>query len=99
MNRLFLLAFLPVFGCTANEIATSASAAQTACADALAVVSTAQSQAKGGALNTVNSIAPYVTATCPVVNGVATVVASAAADPTTAEFLGQLAGEISAVTK
>ncbi len=82
---------LALAACTAAEIQTGATAVELACQDAAAAGSQAQAAAKGGALNTVNGIvANYVTPAC----GTAEAIAAIAADPTTAEWLGSLSGQL-----
>lgn len=80
--------------CSSAQVQTSAGAIQTACNDATAAASAAQSQLKGGALNTANSIAAYVSAAC----GTADAIAAVAQNPTTAEWLGTLTGQLTTLT-
>ena len=70
-----------------------AAASQAACTDATSVGAQAQAQAKGGALNTVNSIVGYVNSVC----SSADKVAAAATNPSTVQWVGQLAGELQAI--
>ena len=88
------LAAAVLAACSSAQVQSSAAAVQTACTDAQAAAKTAQSQLAGGALNTANSVATYVTAAC----GTADAVAAVAANPTTAEWLGTLTGQLQALT-
>lgn len=83
-----------VGACSTAQVSSAASAVQTACKDATAAAGTAQSQLKGGALDTANSIATYVTASC----GTADAIAAVAQNPTTAEWLGTLTGQLQTLT-
>jgi hypothetical protein len=85
----FLLA-CTLAACSTAQVQSTASSVRTACQDAEAAAVTAQSQLKGGALGTANSIATYVTAAC----GTADAVAAVAQNPTTAEWLGTLTGQL-----
>jgi hypothetical protein len=80
--------------CSAQQVQSTASAIETACQDAQASAAAAQSQLKGGALGTANSIAAYVVAAC----GTADAVAQVAQNPTTAEWLGTLTGQLTTLT-
>lgn len=76
--------------CSSAQVHRTAGAVQTACTDATAAASTAQAQLQGGALDTANTIASYVAAAC----GTADAVAAVAQNPTTAEWLGTLTGQL-----
>jgi hypothetical protein len=76
--------------CSSEQVQSTASAVETACQDAQAAAAIAQSQLKGGALGTANAIAAYVVAAC----GTADAVAQVAQNPTTAEWLGTLTGQL-----
>lgn len=78
------LALLPA--CSSQQIAGAGSDVIAACSDATAAAATAQAQLKGGALNTANATASYVTAAC----GTADAIAAVISNPTTAQWLGQL---------
>lgn len=88
---IFVVALLSA--CSSAQVQSTASAVQTACNDATAAASSAQVQLKGGARNTANTIASYVTAAC----GTADAVAAVAQNPTTAEWLGTLTGQLTAL--
>lgn len=72
---------------------TISAATQAACTDAQSVGSQAQTQAKGGALNTVNNLVSYVDSVC----STATTVAKAASDPSTVQWVSNLAGMLKAI--
>lgn len=78
---------------TVAVIGTVAAATQAACTDATDVAGKAQTQAKGGALNTVNNIVSYVNSVC----STATTVANAAQDPSTIQWVSNLAGMLKAI--
>jgi len=91
---------LAVAACTAAQVQQATSVAQSipqdvavACGAANTVLTQAQSQVKGGALDTVNSIGTYVNAGCNTAAGLAQVAAS----PTGLQWVGQLIGQISAI--
>jgi hypothetical protein len=79
--------------CTTAQVQTTTAAVNTACQEALASASLAQGSLKGGALNTANSIATYVTAGCAGEQAIAAI----ANDPSTLAWLGQLKGQLDAL--
>jgi hypothetical protein len=80
--------------CSTAQVQGTASAVQTACNDALTAANTAEAQLKGGALNTAHAVAAYVTAAC----GTADAVAAVAQNPSSAEWLGTLTGELTTLS-
>jgi len=80
----------------AVTIAQEAAGAVTdACKDYALVAAAAQTQVKGGALNTANSLISYGNSVC----ATAQTIASAASNPGTAAWVGQITGMISAIAK
>jgi len=87
---------LAAFRCTPAQIQTAtteiSAGITAACGDATQTLAVAQTQAKGGALNTVNNLAPYVIGAC----ATAQAVAALAQNSGTLQWLGQLTGMLSA---
>jgi len=102
--KLWKLAFLAVivglaaFRCTPAQIQTAtteiSAGIQAACGDANNALAVGQAVAKGGALNTVNNLAPYVIGAC----ATASAVAALAQNSGTLQWIGQLTGMLSATT-
>lgn len=93
---IFVLPIAFLAACSATQVATVATAVQDACKDAQATLGNVQGQVGGGASNTVASLAGYVAKACPIINGAVTVAANVAADPSSAEWLGTLTGQLQA---
>lgn len=79
---------------TQAQIQTAVADVQAACHVAETALVAAQAVAKGGALDTVNSVGAFITASCDTADSVATL----AADPTSVAWLATLASTIKTAT-
>jgi hypothetical protein len=93
-KHLALIPFLVLAGCTAAQIQSGALAVQQECALADAQVTVAKTDLKGGALDTANGLAAYEASVC----GSADKIATAAADPSTAQWVAGLTQQLKALT-
>jgi hypothetical protein len=105
MDKLIIHSWRPIViaavlaGCTAAEVQTaqtdlsaSVTAVQAACADAMAAAKLAAATARGGAVNTVNSISSYITAGCATAQAVASLAANSSSVVWLAKNQGALEG-------
>lgn len=97
--KYLVLTALILGACTASQTATTAQDVQLACMAATIAANDARgaSLLKGGASNTVNDVAVYVDAACPVINGAVTVAANVAANPTSTAWLNSLSASLAAM--
>lgn len=101
MRKILAIGALCVLGLTGSTCSTSqigtattdiSTGIQAACKDVLATIPVAQAAAKGGAANTVSSIATYGVAACATAQAVAALVQNSS----TLQWLGQLQGQLAA---
>lgn len=90
MRRISAIAVLALAACSTTDIQTVASDVPTACALARQAVTEGQSLLSGGALNTVNSLAPFVDGGCDA----AEAIAKLSQDPSSVQWLNGITAQI-----